>query len=482
MSRSRVFVGMMISFAAGILLASRFNFGPALGLYMLAGATVGFVVVRRRQWNIWMTLALFLLCVGAGMWRLAGASQNNQFQRILNEKVQLDGIISADVDVRIDHQLLTFQPYGFSQSILISIGKSQHYTYGDRIVVNGKVSLPKINKDFDYASYLRRFNTYALMSYPKIFVVRPRQGSWITDTLLKTKYLFIGRVNAILPETENSLLLGILIGARKTLPQEVIDNFNATGTSHIIAISGYNISVIISGLAFMVFYIGRRWNMWLTLIVVAAFVIMSGASSSVVRAAVMGSLFMLASRAGRMYSLTPSLCLAACAMLAWNPYILYWDASFQLSFLATAGIIYIVPAAEELTKTWPNAFGLKSIIITTFAAIIATLPLILHSFGRLSLIAPVANMVILPIVPLTMLVGFLTAMPVVGPGFGLFAHWLLKYILFMTAYLAHVPHASAQVSIGAGMVIIMYIGIAGGCFLLNWWVSRRALSDPHAVV
>ena len=280
-------------------------------------------------------------------------------------------------------------------------------------------------------------------------------------------------MNRVLPETESNLLLGILIGARKALPKEVIDNFNITGTSHIIAISGYNISIIATSLTFVSFYIGRKLNTWLILIIVCSFVIMSGASSSVVRAAIMGSLFLLAGRAGRLYAIVPSLCFAAFIMLLWNPYILYFDASFQLSFLATAGIVFIVPPLNQLFERLPKLFGVKEILITTFAAIVSTLPLILHTFGRLSLVAPLTNILILPFVPATMLFGFLIGLPIVGAGFGLLAHELLKYTLFITSSLAKMPYASTTYKINNWTTFITY-----GILIIALYLLHRFQNKP----
>src|SRR5690242_6068574 len=139
------------------------------------------------------------------------------------------------------------------------------------------------------------------MSYPTIIILKTDQGNWWVRGLLRIKYAFINQVNKVLPELESNLLLGILIGARKALPQDVIDNFNATGVSHVIAISGYNISIIVASIGFLDTRIGRRANVWLNVVVLLGFVIMSGASASVNRAAIMGGLVLLSSRAGRLY-------------------------------------------------------------------------------------------------------------------------------------------------------------------------------------
>jgi competence protein ComEC len=205
--------------------------------------------------------------------------------------------------------------------------------------------------------------------------------------------------------------LGILIGARKTLPLEIVNNFTATGVSHIVAVSGYNISIIILALEKMSWWIGRKPAFWTSLIIIIMFVIMTGASSSVIRAAVMGSLVLFSFASGRLYSITPSLFFAVIIMLLFNPKILFWDIGFQLSFLATCGIIYILPMLEQLTEKFGELFNLKSYFLTTCSAIIATTPLILFNFEKFSIVAPLVNVLVLPVVPPVMLFGFLSLVP-----------------------------------------------------------------------
>jgi competence protein ComEC len=474
MTKSRLFIGCAVSFSAGILLESKFDFSwPRV---ILSGGVVvaaWAVAHQSRKSGVIAVIFLWLLCASLGMARMRLAVKPNEYQAILKTKQQLDAVIVADVDVRADKQMLTVRPKGYSQNILITTSKYRGYFYGDRLLLSGKLAEPKAGSDFDYKAYLLRWNTYALMSYPKIIVLKNNQGHWWVRGLLAIKYAFIRQVNKVLPEVESNLLLGILIGARKALPDEVINNFNATGVSHVIAISGYNISIIVSGLGFLDRKFGRRFNFWLTLSVILAFVIMSGASASVIRAALMGGLVLVSSRVGRLYAITPALCAAASAMLVLNPRILYWDASFQLSFLATAGVVYIAPLLESFTETWPGLLGIKSIILTTLSAIIATLPFMLLQFGRLSIVAPLVNILILPLVPTSMLFGFLTGLPALGQGFGLLAHWLLGYMLFITAYFAHLKYASIEVHASQTAFALCYAVLAGGYAAARFWLKRR---------
>jgi competence protein ComEC len=160
-------------------------------------------------------------------------------------------------------------------------------------------------------------------------------------------------------------------------------------------------------------------------------------------------------------------------MLLLNPRILYWDASFQLSFLATCGVVYIAPLVEALTEKCPALFGVKSIIVTTMSAILATLPFMLYQFGRLSIVAPLVNILILPLVPTSMLFGFLTGIPGLGRGFGLIAHGLLRYMLGVTALFAHFKYSSAEVHATRLVFLGAYLVIAVLYWLGRLWLKRR---------
>lgn len=468
MSKSKIFIWISVAFAGGILLGSKFNIERSWLFMVMAFFIGGFALVSiyfAQSVLRWAFFFLFFACLG--ILRIQASVVPNEFNSSLGQKLSIEGIIVADVDVRTDKQLLTVKPEGYKQNILITTTKTGNFFYGDKVWLTGKLAEAKAFDDFDYKGYLERQNIYALMSYPKTVVLKSRQGNWFTGRLLLLKHLFIGRLNQILPEPYSSLLLGILIGARKSLPQDIIDNFTATGTSHIIAISGYNISIIISSLGFLAYYFGRKASFVLTLIIIFAFVIISGASASVIRASLMGGLLLTSFNIGRLYSITPGLCFAAFLMLIINPKILYWDAGFQLSFLATIGIVYGSPLFENLTVNWPNPLQIKSMLFTTLSAILATLPLISFEFGNISLVALPVNLLVLPAVPYAMFFGFFCALPVLGAGLGLITQGLLWYILEIISRFAKLPFASVPLQFKAWQVGLAYVLILVSFFGLK---------------
>ena len=473
MSKSKIFIGIAISFAAGILTASEFSI-PRLALdIFLALMAASFAFLFVSEYKKTCLAALFLFCAGMGALRLGTSIVPNQYQDILDSKQQLEGYITEDVDLRANTQMVTVTPKGLSQNILITAPLTQKFFYGDWVVVEGKVTEAKNYGDFDYQKYLERFNVYAVMSYPKILILKSHQLNPVKEFLLTIKSAFIQRTDELLNEPQSSLSIGILIGGHAKMPQAIVDNFSRTGVSHIIAVSGYNITIMVYALSCLAYVIGRRASFWLAASTVACFVIITGASASVVRAAIMGFLFLIALNIGRQYSVVPALFFAALIMLIINPRILFWDVGFQLSFAATMGIIFFMPVFDRLAEKIPKMLGVKTLILTTLSAIIATLPLILFNFGVLSLSAPVVNALILPFVPATMLFGFLAMLPFVGPGFALVANWLLLYILKVTSFFAGLPCSSLNFQIPVWVFWLLCAGVFAIYFGLKYFASKK---------
>ncbi len=474
MYKSRVFIGIAISFAAGVLIASKFNIpADALDIF-LAVCAAGFAVFFFGQNNKSALAALFLFCAGLGALRLGASMAPNEYQNLLDNKQQMEGYITEDVDVRSSEQLITFTPNGFSQNILITAPLTQKFFYGDWVVVEGKPGQPKNYGDFDYQKYLERFNIYAVMSYPKILILKSRRLNPVKYFLLKIKDDFSGKIAELLEEPQRSLLLAILTGQKGMLPQSVVSDFSETGASHIIAVDGYKVTIIVSLLTALAFYLGRRAVFWLTIAAVFAFVIITGAPSSVVRAAIMGFLLLIALNIGRQYSIVPALFFAALVMLVINPKILFWDVGFQLSFAATLGIVYFLPVFNQLTPKIPEIFGAKKLFLITLAAVLSTLPIILLDFGVLSFSAPIVNVLIMPVLPLAMLFGFLSALPFAGPGFAVVANWLLLYILKVTSFFAGLPLSFLNFQISAWIFWALIGGVFGIYFVLRYLANKKS--------
>ena len=206
----------------------------------------------------------------------------------------------------------------------------------------------------------------------------------------------------------------MVLGNRSEISPEVLESFNLTGTRHIIAISGLHITIITVMLMYLLLAIGINRNkaFYLAVLAMAFFVIMIGLPPSAVRAAVMGGLVLLAVKVGRLNSSLNAIVFAAAAMLIINPDLLRHSVGFQLSFAAVLGIIYLFPIlekySEKIIKSDLAAYRfVRSVILITLSAQIATLPILINSFENLSLSSILANVLILPIVPAIILGSFL---------------------------------------------------------------------------
>lgn len=265
--------------------------------------------------------------------------------------------------------------------------------------------------------------------------------------------------NQIFQEPEAAVVSGLLFGEKTAIPHDVILNFNRSGLSHILAISGFNITIIINLLAVLLKYVPRRGRFWLTLGVIGFFSLLTGASASVLRAAFMGAIVLFAMQLGRKGSTLNALLIAAAVLVFIEPTILLHNISFQLSFLATLGLVTFSEEIEEKLAIFPEL--IRGDLAVTLAAQIFTLPVTAFNFGVFSLISPLANIVVLPFVPLMMLVSFLAFLSYL---FLPFLTWifilptaiLIRGMLYAADLFANLPLAYIQIDKWSGLEVFAY--------------------------
>jgi competence protein ComEC len=232
-------------------------------------------------------------------------------------------------------------------------------------------------------------------------------GPSVGAALVAAKRAVRGSVARLVPEPEASFLMGLLAGERGGIPPDMLDSFRASGTAHILAVSGYNVSRVVEAavVAFAVLGLRRRRAAVFAAALVAAFAAAVGAEPSVVRAAVMGCVGLLADLMGRRYSGPIALVGAAAAMLAANPFVLRHDLGFALSFSAVMGLQALAPPLAARMRWLPEALGIRRTLAETLAATAATLPLVIRAFGAAPIASPLANILILPFIPAAMGLG-----------------------------------------------------------------------------
>jgi competence protein ComEC len=359
------------------------------------------------------------------------------------------GIIIDEPDRRINQTKLTVKPEKkFEGKVLVSVSLYPEYQYGDLLEINCKLKKPEPFEDFRYDRYLAKDGVYLTCSYPKIKLISRGNGNWLLINIFKFKSKLQQTINNSLPEPQASLFSAITLGARRGVPQELSDKFSITGTSHLIAISGLHITIITVILIKLALacYLSRKKAFWLVTAVLAGYVTMIGFPPSAVRAALMGWLAMLAIYVGRLNHSINALLFVASLMILVNPKILRDDVGFQLSFCAVLGLIYFSPFFEKLLAKYPGYFGIKESLQISLSAQITTMPLIIYNFGRLSLIGPLANLLVLPILPYMMIWGFSAMfLELIAPGTHYFFWpvWLiLTYLIKVVEFLALIPYAA----------------------------------------
>jgi competence protein ComEC len=418
--------------------------------------------------------------------------------------VTLEGIVQGYPDVRdtwtnlrLETELLEIEGEGYPVhgTVLLRAARFPEHRYGDRLRVSGLLQTPPEFEDFSYADYLARQGIYSFINHPQIEKIEAGQGSPFWAAIYAMKDRARGAIGRLVPDPEASLLQGILLGIESGIPAELYDEYNTTGTSHIIVISGSNITFVATLFALTFGRIlGKRRAYWFTIVGITLYVLLVGADAAVVRAGIMGGLFVTALYLGRRSTAYVSLFASALVLTLINPLAL-WDAGFQLSFAATLGLILFAPAIERIFEQGLTRFvsqdrvrwGLRFLndaLILTLAAQILTIPLVVYHFGRLSLVAPLANLLILPVQPPIMSLGAAVAligvpaltgpMPFLEPLARALAWvpWLcLAYTNAVVRWMARWRFASLEISrADTGWFMMAYVVITVAAWL---WIRRQ---------
>jgi competence protein ComEC len=471
MTKSNRFFVFCAAFLLGIVIGEVFTLSLLLSICFLVCLLfflIAMLFVKMTQpRSYFVVLVLILIVLGVFVRAQANPQITEEHISFYNDQqIEFEAIVNQEPDVRLDKQKLTVEPVNYKGKVLLGLALYPEYEYGDRLQVKCRLQAPEPIEDFKYDRYLSRYNIYSLCYRPYIKVLGKDQGSYLVGKVFKIKKKVETSINRTLAEPQAALTAGILLGSRQGIPSVLLEKFNITGITHIIAISGYNITIIVVLLMNLGkhLYINRKKMIWLILIGLLFFVILTGASASVVRAAIMGMIVVLAKHLGRIGKISNVLIFSAVLMVIVNPKILIWDAGFQLSFLATIGLVYLSPRLLPLFKWVPKKMALQENFVSTLSAIIFTLPLILFSFQRLSIVAPLVNLLVLPVIPISMLFGFVMFLSSLvhtffGQVIGWFTWLLLKYVVEVVELFASFSWASVEVSLSWWMMFLLYIGL-----------------------
>lgn len=391
-----------------------------------------------------------------------------------DQKIEIQGRISAEPDRRPMQTKYTVEAESIrttSGTIILPVhGKIlatdrsgwPEYEYGDEVIVRGTLEKPGEIETFHYDRYLSRFGIYAVIYRASFYSTSQNTQNSMKRMLFSMKEKFENQINRLYAEPHASFMAGLLTGSRRGIPEKLMNSFNITGLTHIIAISGYNITIVIAVISSLLFWLPLKARFFPAVTAIIGFTLFVGASAAVVRASIMGILGLLALQTGRQSEVRLTVLWTLFFMLIWNPKYLWYDAGFQLSFLAVLGLIEIAPFLDPLFKRVPTILGIREALQMTIAAQISAVPLILFLFGRLSLVSPLANLLVAPFIPLAMIFGFCgTVLSFFWFPLGQLLAYIgwgcLEWIIRISHLLAHLPFASVELHIGTLGISFYYL-------------------------
>jgi competence protein ComEC len=468
---------LVVSFTLGIVFESVFGGGWPVGLLVLVLSLVlsAWFLHSESQGRPFrgnfqrasLTFFIIGLAFALGILRMSFVdnSPDANLVKLVGQKISFEAVISKEPDVRDISTRYTVKPTDSKSLVLLIADRYPEFKYGDKIKVSGKLQLPENfendnGTEFDYISYLTKDKIHFLIYRPEIERMGDN-GSKFISSLYSLKKYFVEKIGNVVPEPNSSFLAGLIFGAKQSLGENLLNDFQKVGLIHIVVLSGENLTIVAAAILSFTSYFGRRkYGLIASAIGIVIFAAMVGFTATVLRASIMALIAILARYLGRPSDALRALFVAGLLMLIWNPLTLFYDPSFQLSFMAALGLIIGSPIIDLLIvkkmQFIPNKFGLREIVASTFAVQFFILPLLIRMSGIFSLISFVANLIVLPIIPAVMLFGFLTGLAGLIPAqaglflswpFGLVSYLVSELVIKLTEAFAAIPFASISIGI-----------------------------------
>ena len=500
---------LVIGFGAGVYLATFISFGLTLILALICiagGLSFASRTVRScfRPQGSCQELSCIGLCIlgcvlavlRVDLWN---ATHNQGVDnRVIGKPIELLGTLIEEPDMRdqstrlvlrVDHVTVGQQEYPLNnQNVLVTTSRYQPYLFGDRLVLTGKLRLPRAfgdqggydeNSPLGYVAYLHHKDIFYLMSSPVIQKVGVANNLWFQRYLFDLKQRIVAKIDQLLPNPESVLLAGLLVSGRSSLDQAEQALFVRAGVIHIVALSGSNVTMVMQGLFVLIGFIPKRWRLLLAIVAVITFALLTGASATIVRATIMAILAIIATMTSRTNVMVRALALSMMTMMVWNPYTAM-DISFQLSCAATFAMIVVTPqlnAIAFIRKIYeyiPNILQWREVFVSTIAIELFVMPLILFYMSNVSVVSIISNMLILPFIPIAMMIGAIAlslgfVSQLIALPLSALVYLLLSYIYHIALITAAIPFAQVSFSFSAWALLSTYSII----FIWLWWMSKK---------
>jgi competence protein ComEC len=494
----------IVSFIVGIVLEKIFNFGWSVGLLIFLVSVFIFLYFKRESYSLGKIIFVIGVALCAGILRMgfSDTTPDANLSKLTGQKISFEATVLQEPDVRETSARYTVsvdqislrgdsQNKKFGSEVILIADRFPELQYGDKIKVSGKLDLPKNfagdnGAEFDYISYLAKDNIHFLIYRPIIEKVGDG-GNLAISFLYSLKKYFVEKIGAVVPEPNSSFLAGLIFGAKQSLGQNLLDNFQKVGLIHIVVLSGENLTIVATAILSLTAYFGRRkFGLIASAVGIIIFSAMVGFTTTVFRSGIMALIAIMARYLGRPADALRWLFIAGFIMLFWNPLTLFYDPSFQLSFMAALGLIIWSPVINlfivEKLSFVPIKYGLREIVSATFAVQLFILPLLIRMSGNFSLISFVANLIVLPMIPAVMLFGFLTGLAGMVPAqAGLFLSWpfgavsylLSELVIRLAEIFASIPFSTIQISIMPLWLIFIWYAVYG----FVYWKLKNSKFD-----
>ena len=430
------FVWIALAFIAGIFAASQMSGSQqvwwiGLALALLAGVLVllgrKLPLFSRLGWRVPGTrlpACLLPACavLGGCLYLYAqpiSTADTIFFYNDSGRTLMISAVVAEPPDLRARSSLVVMRVTGFKvdgvdypsgELIMAMLPANTDLVYGDQLRLYARPETPFEDDEFSYRQYLETRSIFSILPYPRIAEQRPAERITLLTRIYSLKQRLVMLNAEIFPPPESGLITGILLGPRNNIPDDLYEAFKSSGTSHIIAISGFNVAILaalISSICLRTF--GKWRGALIAIITITFYTLLVGGSASVVRASIMGALAILAQLIGRRQAGVNTLALTAFGMLLFNP-LLLWDVGFQLSFCATLGLVWFAGPMQEWFKVKAARFipqvylqrtadWTGEYVLFTIATQITTLPLLAYHFHRVPLASMLANPLVLPAQP-----------------------------------------------------------------------------------
>jgi competence protein ComEC len=479
--REHILYVVVLGFAGGIVFCSFLE--PSIrvfGLFVVANIVLFgvFISVRRffrkKARGFLVYLLVFTFAFTAGYFRNVLTIYLHErpvaLENYVNKKVTLVGVLVEDQERRDYNTRLTVRvrevegekiaqlawwKFGFGlpqPKILATTNNPKTFQYGDVVKIRGLLVRPEnfytdTGREFDYVGYLESNDIAFLAKNVSVEVLGREPPSRILSGLFFAKRKFVQSLGNMLPEPHSSLAAGILIDGKQSINGELQEKFQRTGLIHIVVLSGSNVSIVANAIGQAFSFLPRTLGLMSASVGIVVFAMITGASSTIVRASIMAILVLLSKFSIKKYDPARGLFIASFLMLAHNPTILEHSPSFQLSFLATFAVVKVIPMFEywhwsgRVINFLPERFGLRELVTSNILVQAFLFPILTWMTGFFSAVSLPVNLLVLPFVPLTMLLSFLTGLVglvlrTLGLPFALGAELLLTYELAVVDFFA----------------------------------------------